>query len=116
MKMLITLLVLIAAIGHARADTLTFRKDAIDLEMKKGQFRYSDSGNYAEQMLTVVNHSNVTVKYITVECGFFHGDLLIGKNDRLISNLLPDQSGYAEVSVRVLSVDRTDCRFEGASQ
>jgi hypothetical protein len=104
----------IVLVNSAFADTLTYSKGAIEVVIKKGAFNQDD--RRAEQMLTVINNSAMTVKSIRVECGFFHGDLLIGKDSGYASDVLPGQSAYVHMSAYVLSTDRTDCRIESAHQ
>jgi hypothetical protein len=67
-------------------------------------------------LITIKNHSSVAVQHAYVECGFFHGDLLIGRDTEIITDLQPGQDGYAKVSAYVLSANRTDCRFTNVSR
>src|SRR5262249_32072181 len=90
-------------------DTLIYRSSGVELEMKKGHFDFDRSS--AWQLITVTNHSTVAIRWATVECGFFHGDLLIGRDTSMVSDLQPGQDGYIKSSAYVLSADRTSCRF-----
>ncbi len=106
---LATTAMLVSLMVPATAETLIYKAAGIELEMKKGAFNSDDQR--AEQLLTIKNRSTVALRSITVECGFFHGDLLIGRDTEYITNLDPGQDAYADVRAYVLSADRTDCRF-----
>jgi hypothetical protein len=98
----------------AAADTLTYKSEGLSLEMKKGSF---SSDNYKVwQMITVTNNSSVKIDYATVECGFFHDDLLIAEDSEMISHLEAGQSAYVKVYARILAANRTDCRFGTVSR
>jgi hypothetical protein len=98
----------------AMADTLTYRAEGLSLEMKKGAFSSDDDRVW--QMITVTNHSSVAISYAMVECGFFHDDLLIARDSSMASDLEAGQSGYVKISARILSANRTDCRFTHVSR
>ena len=106
---LVTVAVSAALIVPVAAETLTYKAPGIELEMQKGAFNSDD--RRAQQLLTIKNRSTVAISSIIVECGFFHGDLLIGRGREYVTNLDPGQDGYADVHAYVLSADRTDCRF-----
>jgi hypothetical protein len=76
---------LISLIVPATAETLIYKAAGIELEIKKGAFNSDDQR--AEQLLTIKNRSTVAVRSVTVECGFFHGDLLIGRDTEYVTNL-----------------------------
>jgi hypothetical protein len=103
-----------ALMGSASADTLIYRAAGVELEMKKGAFNSND--HRAEQLITIKNRSTVPIRRATVECGFFHDDLLIGRDTAWIRDLEPGQDGYVEMTVYVLSADHTDCRFTGVER
>jgi predicted membrane channel-forming protein YqfA (hemolysin III family) len=111
---LLIVAIAVATVSIAKADTLTYSKGAIEIEIKKGAFRQSD--RKVEQMLIVTNNSRVMVKTIFVECGFFHDDLLIGRDSEYVGNLQPGQSAYAKMDAYILNVNKSDCRIESASQ
>jgi hypothetical protein len=113
-RFLIAAAMIAATVGSAWADTLVYKAAGIELEMQKGAFSSNDGR--AEQLITIKNSSAVPVRYATVECGFFHGDLLIARDTSMISDLQPGQDGYVEMRAYVLSADRTDCRFTGVRQ
>jgi len=113
-KLAIIAAVALATLGPAAADTLVYKSSGIELEMKKGAFSSDD--RRAQQLLTIKNHSTVQIRMGTVECGFFHGDLLIGRGMALISDLQPGQDAYADIRAYVLSADRSDCRFADVRQ
>jgi hypothetical protein len=114
MKFLLATVTLAALVGSASADTLTFSKGAVEVEMKKGAFE--QSSRRVEQLLTVTNRSKIAVNSVRVECGFFHDDLLIGRDFGWADKLQPGQSGYVQLSAYVLSVNRTDCRIVSANE
>jgi hypothetical protein len=102
------------AVPAAYADTLIYKAAGIELEIKKGAFSSDD--RRAVQLLTIKNHSTIRLSYVSVECGFFHGDLLIGRDTEMVTSIEPGQDGYAEIRAYVLSADRTDCRFSNVSR
>jgi hypothetical protein len=77
-------------ITPALADTLVYKAEGLSLEMKKGAFSSDDYKVW--QMITVTNNSSVAIRYATVECGFFHDDLLIARDTEMVSELQPGQS------------------------
>ena len=95
----------------AFADALTYKRGDIELEIVKGDFQHAKA---PRQMVTVINHSRMAIKFIKVDCGFFRGDLLVEANFALVENLDPGQSGYAEVTGWLPSIDRADCRISEA--
>jgi hypothetical protein len=64
--------------------------------------------------VAVVNHSDKSFKYVRIECGFFHGDQLIGAEKSFVENLKPKQTAYVAVlhynGERKVRTDRGDCR------
>jgi hypothetical protein len=108
-KLLVATAVALATVTAAQAGNLIYRSEGVELEMVNGAFHSDD--RRAEQLLTIKNRSKVGIRYVEIECGFFHGDLLIGRDHEMVTDLQPGQDGYAEASAYVLSADRTDCRF-----
>jgi hypothetical protein len=98
----------------ARADTLIYKAAGVELEMQKGAFSSDD--RRAEQLLTIKNRSTVALRYVSVECGFFHGNLLIGRDTTIVTALESGQDAYAKTRAYVLSADRTDCRFNDVTR
>lgn len=114
-KLILAAVAAVALMAPAHADdTMIYRKAGITLELKKGSFASDDSR--AQQLLTVINRSAVVVKYISIECGFFHDDLLIGSDREHVMDLQPEQSGYVKSDTYVINANRTDCRISGANQ
>jgi hypothetical protein len=91
------------------ADILTYRASGIELQMTKGAFDSDD--RRAEQLITIKNNSTIGIKSLTAECGFFHGNLLIGRSSDWIHSLAAGQDAYAKITTYVISADHTDCRF-----
>jgi len=111
MKKFLIAAAMIVASTAAHADTLIYKAAGIELEMKKGDV--TNDGGRAEQLITITNHSTVAIRYLTVECGFFHDDLLIGTGMDMPTGIEPNQNVYVKIASWVLSANRTDCRFSG---
>jgi hypothetical protein len=71
MTKLITTLLVAITITTANADTLIYKAESIELEMKKGAF--SSDSRSAEQLLTITNHSVIPIRSSWIECGFTNG-------------------------------------------
>jgi hypothetical protein len=108
-KILAAAAIAAATVTAAHADTLIYKAAGIEVEMKKGAFISDD--RLAQQLLTITNRSAVRLGNVSVECGFFHGDLLIGRGTDILTRIEAGQDAYAEIEAYVLSADRTDCRF-----
>jgi hypothetical protein len=94
---------------------LTYKADSIELEMKKGEFR-SDNRRFEQMLTTIMNHSAVPLSTVTIECGFFHDDLLIGRDMTMVGSLQSGQDACVKMTAYVISATRTDCRFGSVSR
>ena len=70
--------------------------------------------------VAIANRSNKAFKSVSVDCGFFRGDTLLGAAPTHVENLGPNQTGYATAvhynSDKKVRPDHGDCHVNGLKE
>ena len=77
--------------------------------LTKGDLRHNSFG-WPEQVLSLKNNTDRTVS-VSVDCGFYKGEKLIGTDGANFLNVRSGQPGYSQISIDKGDADRTDCRI-----
>jgi hypothetical protein len=85
---------------------------AAEIDLSKGQLKHA--GDVVVQVVAAKNNAEAPITALYVECGFFHGDALLGAGTGTAFNVEAGQTAYIEVIVDDASdSDRTECRVSG---
>ena len=85
---------------------------AAEIDLSKGQLKHV--GDVLTQVIAAKNNTGVPIGALYVECGFFHGEALLGASTGTAFNVEPGQTAYLEVTVdNANEADGTECRVSG---
>jgi hypothetical protein len=85
---------------------------AAEIDLSKGQLKLG--GDVVTQVIAAKNSTAFPIVALYVECGFFHGDVLLGTSIGTAFNIEVGQTAYLEVTVdNANDADRTECRVSG---
>jgi hypothetical protein len=102
MKTLLVIALFVASIATASAD------DSIDIV--KGKFIEQDG--IVTQLLSVTNHRQGALGFISVRCAFFREVDLLDTSIAFANNVEPGETVYMKISaVNADGADRTKCRI-----